>query len=313
MATTAQSGSWWRRLLAVRYVRMILLLAAVLAMTIPANLAVLAVQRLMRWLTTGVALMAPTVRGQSNFATGLAVTFALLVTLGMVLWGYAAFSARLERRHVAELDRAAMAARLGTGALIGIGLIAAVVGIMAMFGAAATRWGAPFALTSATVVPVIAAPILEELIFRGIIFRLVEEMYGSLVALAASAALFGFAHIANPNASVLAASFIAIEAGVLLGMAYVATRSLWLPIGLHFGWNFTEGDVFGLADSGNAVPGIFATTVHGDPLITGGAFGPEASVITPLLSIVAAAIFYRVAARRGTWQRLRMQHIAPPG
>lgn len=313
MATAAPQRSWWQWILAARYVRMIVLLAAVLAMTIAANMVVMAVQRVARWLTTGAAFAAPIVPGQSNVTIGIAVSLALLVSFGLVLWGYAAISARLERRRVAELERAGMAARLGQGALIGIGLITGAVGIMALLASVSLRWGPPFALTSATVVPVIVAPILEELLFRGIIFRLVEEIYGTVVALAASALLFGFAHIANPNASVLAASFIAIEAGVLLGMAYVATRSLWLPIGLHFGWNFTEGDVFGLADSGNSVPGIFATSVHGDPLITGGAFGPEASVITPVLAIAAAAIFYRVAQQRGSWQPLRMQHVAPVG
>ena len=80
----------------------------------------------------------------------------------------------------------------------------------------------------------------EELLFRGVIFRLVEEWAGTWIALAVSAVIFGFAHAANPGATWISTIAIALEAGVLLGAAFVVTRNLWFPIGLHFAWNFSK-------------------------------------------------------------------------
>jgi membrane protease YdiL (CAAX protease family) len=73
------------------------------------------------------------------------------------------------------------------------------------------------------------------------------------IALLVSAAVFGRVHAGNPGASWVSSLSIALESGVLLGLAYAATRSLWLPIGLHFGWNFTAGGIFGAAVSGGTI------------------------------------------------------------
>ena len=156
-----------------------------------------------------------------------------------------------------------------------------------------------------TVLPVMLAPVFEKLAFRGVGLRIIEESWGSGVALGVTSLFFGLAHLNNANSGLLPALSIAVEAGLLLGMAYIASRTLWLPIGLHFGWNFTEGDIWGTPDSGNVVPGLFTTTTHGNALITGGAFGPEASMISPLLCLVATAVLYHYAVKRGYWQPFR--------
>jgi membrane protease YdiL (CAAX protease family) len=119
----------------------------------------------------------------------------------------------------------------------------------------------------------------EELVFRGILFRLLEEFGGSWLALALTSILFGLAHLRNPNATLLSASAIALEAGVLLGAAYMLTRSLWMPIGMHAAWNFTEGEVFDVPVSGIGQHGLVIAKLSGPDWITGGAFGLEASLI----------------------------------
>ena len=96
----------------------------------------------------------------------------------------------------------------------------------------------------------LAAAVGEELLFRGAIFRIAEEWLGTTAALIISAVLFGAAHGLNSGATPISVAAIALEAGVLLGVAYSASRSLWLPIGMHFGWNFTEGGLFGASVSG---------------------------------------------------------------
>jgi uncharacterized protein len=139
---------------------------------------------------------------------------------------------------------------------------------------------------------------IEELLFRGVIFRLVEEWTGTWIALAVSAAIFGAAHAANPGATWLSSIAIALEAGVLLGAAFVVTRNLWFPIGLHFAWNFFEGPVFGTQISGRHLL-TSAVTAHvaGPAIITGGSFGPEAGLAAIVPCVLAALVLLVVAIR----------------
>jgi hypothetical protein len=139
----------------------------------------------------------------------------------------------------------------------------------------------------------------EELLFRGVIFRLTEEWTGTWIALAVSAVIFGLVHVGNPGATWVSTIAIALEAGILLAAAFVVTRNLWFPIGLHFAWNFFEGPIYGTQVSGH-VFGASALIAHvnGPPLLTGGSFGPEAGLfaILPCLGVAAALLF--VAVRR---------------
>jgi len=139
------------------------------------------------------------------------------------------------------------------------------------------------ALITAALFPAIS----EELVFRGIMFRWLEEWGGSWVALVLTSALFGAGHLANPHASWIAAAGIALEAGVMLGAAYMLTRSLWLPMGIHAAWNFAQGEIYDIPVSGTPVHGIVQSNLSGPPLLTGAGFGLEAS----LTAIVPATLF----------------------
>lgn len=140
----------------------------------------------------------------------------------------------------------------------------------------------------------------EEAIFRGIIFRMIDERWGLWWALGISALIFGFAHIFNSNATIWSSVAIAVEAGVLLGAAYKYADSLWLPIGFHWAWNFTQGNVFGFAVSGGeGGESILLAETKGPDIITGGAFGPEASIIALILGILISAWFlWKILTRR---------------
>lgn len=145
----------------------------------------------------------------------------------------------------------------------------------------------------------LADAVLEELLFRGVIFRLIEEWAGTWIALAASAVLFGLAHAANPGATWFSSLAIALEAGVLLGAAFVVTRNLWFPIGLHFAWNFFEGPVFGSEVSGHQfLASAVVSQIAGPALLTGGRFGPEAGLFALVTCLVAAVALLAYAARR---------------
>ena len=145
---------------------------------------------------------------------------------------------------------------------------------------------------------------MEELFFRGVLFRWLEEFGGSWLALLLTSALFGASHLANPNASYFAAFCIAMEAGILLGAAYMLTRGLWLPMGLHAAWNFTQGEIFDVNVSGIEEHGLVTAQMSGPPLLSGNGFGLEASVIGLAIATAAGVWFVYLAVKRG-------QAIAP--
>jgi hypothetical protein len=155
------------------------------------------------------------------------------------------------------------------------------------------------------------AGVTEEILLRGIVFRWLEELGGSWVALALSALLFGFLHAGNPNATLISSLSIALAAGVLLGGAYMLTRNLWLAIGMHAGWNVTQGLVWDVPVSGFPLDGWVESRLVGDPILSGGSFGLEASVITMVVATAYGGwLVYRAAQRGNTvrnwWARRRL-------
>jgi membrane protease YdiL (CAAX protease family) len=143
------------------------------------------------------------------------------------------------------------------------------------------------------------AAILEEILFRGIIFRITEEKLGSYFALAISAIIFGAAHLANPNSTPVAAIGIAVQAGLLLGAAYIYSKNLWFPIAIHFAWDFTQVGIFGAVTSGNTLnESLLTTKIEGPALISGGAFGPEGSIQATLFCLIAAIILMLINHRQ---------------
>ena len=166
------------------------------------------------------------------------------------------------------------------------------------------RAGAPWLFLS------VASGFAEEILVRGVIFRITEEGLGTWIALAISSLLFGMAHVANPGATVLSGLAIALEAGVLLAAGFVLTRRLWLPIGLHAGWNFVQGGVFGVAVSGFQFGGILKSGLHGPEILSGGAFGAEASIFAVGFCLLAGIALLAAARRLGRfvppfWSRPR--------
>nr|WP_305794431.1 type II CAAX endopeptidase family protein [Halomarina rubra] len=144
----------------------------------------------------------------------------------------------------------------------------------------------------------------EELFVRGWLLTNVAEGFAALgerlaaaIAIVASAGVFGALHLANPGAT-LASTLGVTAAGVFLGYAFVRTASLALPVGVHVTWNFVQGAVWGFPVSGIATPATVVETVRSGPgLVTGGAFGPEASLLG-LGASVAGTLVVAVYARR---------------
>ncbi|MGW7424804.1 CPBP family intramembrane glutamic endopeptidase [Streptomyces sp. NPDC054813] len=207
---------------------------------------------------------------------------------------------RTEHRPSTEVGRDGARAAFGRGALIGVVTFACVIANIAFLGDYTVHGTGSVTGAVGLVGFMAAAATTEELLFRGVLFRIVEERTGTWIALTSTGLLFGMMHLLNKDATLWGALAIAIEAGGMLGAAYAATRTLWLPIGLHFGWNFAESAIFGTEVSGNgAQKGLLDASTSGAQLITGGEFGPEASVYSVLLGVLVTLAFLRLAKRRG--------------
>jgi membrane protease YdiL (CAAX protease family) len=131
----------------------------------------------------------------------------------------------------------------------------------------------------------------EELLSRGYHLQTLASGLNLTWGAILSSAIFGLLHLGNPNATWASAAGI-FFAGLFLAYAYIRTKQLWLSIGLHIGWNFFEGPIFGFPVSGLDTFRLMKITVSGPELWTGGAFGPEAGlVILPALALGAVLIY----------------------
>ncbi len=228
-----------------------------------------------------------------------------------------------KRLHEAGLDIRRAPAELARGFGIGAAIVSTIVGALAAAGAyriqglwpldAGTSRPGRFALL---VLALFLVGFAEEVRNRGIVFRLLEQSLGTWVALALSAVAFGFAHWSNPGATAWSSLAIALEGGVLLAALYAATRSLWLPIGVHWAWNLFEGPVFGAAVSGNAVNALARGVLTGPAWLTGGSFGPEAGIPALVVGGIAGLgavgwLLRRGQVRPGPWARRREEPPTP--
>lgn len=287
----------WRRIVDFPLVALVICLA----LAVLANAIVFAVGR-------ALPPMAPEAR----------VTIQGTLVIGLLTLAYKFVCARIGEKPRDELKLAGSNRELGQGVLAGTLIFSLVVGIAALFDVynivgPGSSAGLYVALVTTAVVPGFA----EELVFRGILFRWIEEFAGSWFALAFTSALFGLAHIMNPNATAFSSFAIAVEAGILLGGAYMLTRSLWLPIGIHAAWNFTQGEIFDVNVSGTNSEGLVTAELSGPELLSGGAFGLEASIIA-LVIATAFGLWYLVRAInaghlvRPWWVRRRLDRQQPP-
>jgi membrane protease YdiL (CAAX protease family) len=222
----------------------------------------------------------------------LLATYFLLVRFG-------------ERRAVAELGLRRAPRDLVAGLAVGAAVMAAIVGILWMFGWVAIGPKSVQAVSLA-LRDSIRSGVLEELVLRLIFFRLLWRAFGIWPALIVAPLAFGALHLANPESSLFAAACLVAGEGIGIGL-YLITGRIWAAIGMHAAWNFTQGWIFGAVVSGTA-------TIAGGPLelrpapgisdlLSGGGFGPEASLAALVVSLAASAMFLASAWTRGDFAR----------
>lgn len=241
---------------------------------------------------TGVIFMVTAAKGP---------VYSLVVgalTVANMLLVYFSFAYFVEQRPVSELALSGMGRELGFGLLLGFGLmtvcvlIAMALGIYRIDGLDSWHNLLPTGVA-------LSLPFFEEMAYRGVVFRILEEKLGSWVALVLSSLVFGAAHLTNGGENLAGVASIALVYGPLLTAPFMLTRRLWMSIGFHGAWNYTMGKIFAVSVSGVAIEGLFKTTFEGPELLTGGSAGLEGSLINILVGITATVLMLILAVRRG--------------
>ena len=224
-----------------------------------------------------------------------------------------------ERRSIPELALYRAPRELAVGVATGAGLLATAVALLAVGGVyRVSGFDAGYSPWVALLTTGLGAGIVEEIIFRGVALRLIEEWIGTWAAIGVTAVAFGASHLGNPQATWQGAVAIAAEAGVLLGAMYALTRSLWVVIGFHFAWNVVQESVFGLVVSGaTSGEGWLVSSLTGPEWATGGIFGLEASLVTVIVATTAGVVASVLLHRSGqvvapVWVRRRALMATQP-
>ncbi|GGE60708.1 CPBP family intramembrane glutamic endopeptidase [Massilia psychrophila] len=216
---------------------------------------------------------------------------------------YVLYVRRIERRPVAELVGSHAAGETGLGVVGGSLLFCATLGTLYLVGAYRVTTTAPWTVMIGPLFGMVVVGLLEEILFRGILFRILQGWLGSWIAVLISVVIFTLAHAPNQGVSAIALASVA-GAGLLLCAAYMLTGRLWLGIGIHIGWNFTQGGLFSVPVSGQPAKGMIQGVLTGPNWLTGGAFGVEGSALAVVAVIAGSAALLAYVAK----ERI----VAPP-
>ncbi len=269
-------------------VRLLLSVAGILIVTTAAGIVAIGMGTPFDWLPRRLALL---------------FWFNLLL-LPLLLALYTVLTHRLEGRPLGSVGVALHPRwknELAMGMAAGTGMLVAVASVERLLGVASFSLGPSHAVGVVLaggfyVLALMVAASVEELIFRGYPFQRLAEVAGPAIAVIVASIVFGAAHLRNPFQSWISTINTALV-GVMRAVCYLRTRALWLPIGIHFAWNFVQGYVLGFPVSGMIFPrGVLQAKVSGPSWLTGGAYGPEGSILS--LGVIAAGTVYLFVSRR---------------
>lgn len=238
----------------------------------------------------------------------LALPLRLVLNIGLFT-GYVALLARvLDKTRLADyhLDSFFQGWKplvLGLG--VGVLAFGLVVGPLYALGLYQIRWVGDWTSLLAGLVLFISVGYGEELLCRGYIQHKLLRL-GPVGALFVTAGLFSALHLFNPHLSLIAMANLLL-AGTFMGAAMYATGSLWMAIGIHITWNWVQGSVLGISVSGQEISSLLVTTVSpGRDLLTGGAFGAEASLLCTGVLVAGTGLFLWLARKNGNLEKFRV-------
>lgn len=264
---------------------------------------------------TGVVLKRFLVVGKAHPSLWVAAFWQSVLGLAGILAAFKLMTAVFERRPLGSVGLAFHPRwwrELGRGLVVGAAMLFLAIGL---------EWAFGFARFTFTPHPMMRAGSLsfvvfalaaanEEALFRGYPFQRLAESFTPVGAIAVTSALFGLAHLANPHRTLISTLNTALV-GIPFCVAYLRTRALWMPIGMHFIWNFLLGFFLGLPVSGFTLPASILTShVLGPARLTGGDYGPEGGLLA-MGAILATTVYLVLTKSICTTEEMEALAFAP--
>ncbi|MFC2103746.1 CPBP family intramembrane glutamic endopeptidase [Bacteroidota bacterium] len=224
--------------------------------------------------------------------------FGAIFSFLFLIFTYSLYVKYIEKRKAHELLLRHSWNEFGKGFLITAVLVFIVVTILYILGNyQIDEWNSNKLIVIDLFMKFLMGALIEEILFRLIVFKLTEELLGTWIAFGIQVLFFGFSHGLNENATIFTSFAVVIIGGVLYTAAFMYTRRLWIVLGLHTGWNFLQSGVFGMPNSGSPYKGLIIPNIQGKGWITGGSFGIEASYIAILLCLIVGVYFIMQAIK----------------
>jgi uncharacterized protein len=228
----------------------------------------------------------------------LYVYYEAILGFLLFLFTYRLYTKYVEKRDALEVSFKVCFSQIGIGFLISFIIVVSVVLVLVLSGCySILGFTYNIRLVLDLFVKFFMGALVEEIVFRLILFKLTEELLGTWIALIIQGLLFAIVHAWNDNATLFTTSSMVIVGGLVYGGGYILTRSLWLPLGLHWGWNFFQTGMFGMRNSGMTFRGLVFPYIDGPEWLTGGVWGIEASYITILLCFIVGVVLVYLAKK----------------
>jgi uncharacterized protein len=249
---------------------------------------VMFIETVLRTLLEKIKLSGELTNGIIDIAEAVA---AVLVYIFLFSW--------YEKRKITELSYSSFGSSANFGFFTGFLLQSTFIFIIFLTGGYAIIQVNPFSYMIPSFTMALTAGFVAEIIIIGIVFRLIEKQFGTTIAIIIMFLLFIIAHSGVKDGNIVSLLSTSVVAGLLLPAAYVFSRNLWLPIFLHFAWDFTEPGIYGAINPSISVTkSLFDSRISGPRLLTGGPLGPQNSVQALIISLALVSLFLWLASRK---------------
>jgi uncharacterized protein len=256
---------------------------------------VMFIETVLRTLLEKIKLSGELTNGIIDIAEAVA---AVLVYIFLFSW--------YEKRKITELSYSSFGSNANLGFFTGFLLQSTFIFIIFLADGYAIIQVNPFSYMIPSFTMALTAGFVAEIIIIGIVFRLIEKQFGTTIAIIILFLLFIIAHSGVKDGNIVSLLATAVVAGLLLPAAYVFSRNLWLPIFLHFAWDFTEPGIYGAINPSISVTkSLFDSRISGPRFLTGGPLGPQNSVQALIISLVLGSLFLWLASRKNNIIPLR--------
>jgi membrane protease YdiL (CAAX protease family) len=216
----------------------------------------------------------------------------------IALFSYIFIYKAYEKRQINELSLSTLGKNAAIGVAAGFSLQSVFILVIYLAGGYSIVQVNPVSFLILPFSAALTAGFVAEILILGVFFRITEEWFGTTIALVIISLLFAILHINANGATVLSVCSTGVEAGFMLSAVYVATRNLWLPIFLHFGWDFTEPGIYGAFNPGiSERQTLFTSKITGSTLLTGGITGPQNSIQALIICSLTGILLLWIAKR----------------